>query len=297
MTTLISCFDFTYFGEHCNDYVKFSDILATISDKFCFQKELCPDTKREHYQGRMHMKVRIRLTTLSNKLKKMGIPMHLSITSNCNKTNDFYVMKDETRIDGPWLFGKEDDNDTFLTDWEEDALKMKPYPWQESILEMMKVTRDRRTVHVIIDIEGGKGKSSLIEMMLAKKIGYRIPFMKSYKELTTYVCSLLVERKERSPKNFCFDIPRAILTDCIFSSIETIKGGLLFDARYKATEWRYNVPNIFVFTNDIPDIKLLSKDRWKLWTINDKMELIPWNEAEERKIFPKAPNDIYESLE
>lgn len=162
---------------------------------------------------------------------------------------------------------------------------------------MMKVTRDRRNIHVIIDKEGGKGKSSLIEIMLARRMGYRIPFMSNYKELTTYVCSTLVERKDRSPKNFCMDIPRAIVSDAIFGSIEAIKGGCLTDHRYKATEWRYNIPNIFIFTNEAPTINLLSKDRWKLWTINEKLELVKFDEPGERfDFFPKGPGDILESL-
>lgn len=274
MTSAISYFDFTCFCDISSETL--GGVLQTICDKYCFQQERCETTEKLHYQGRMHMKVKIRMNTLSTKLKKLEVPMHLSITSDVNKNNYFYVMKDETRVDGPWKFG-DDDDDNFIADWEEDVMKLKPYPWQLSILELMKITRDRRTVHVIIDKSGCKGKSTLIDMMVTKKMGYRIPYMKSYKELTQYVCSLLKELGERSPKNFCFDIPRKINYESIFSAIETIKSGTLHDGRYKATVWKYNTPNVFVFTNEVPEFDLLTKDRWKFWKITDDFELIKFS--------------------
>jgi len=53
------------------------------------------------------------------------------------------------------------------------------------------------------------------------------------------------------------------------SGIETLKDGYAYDDRYHFKEEYFDCPQIWVFMNMVPDISMLSKDRWKLWVIKE----------------------------
>jgi len=74
-----------------------------------------------------------------------------------------------------------------------------------------------------------------------------------------------------------FDMPRAMNKDRLYqfyAAIETIKDGYAYDDRYHFTEKVFDCPNIWIFTNRMPDTTLLSTDRWKFWEISEKNELV-----------------------
>lgn len=66
-----------------------------------FQKEKCPDTEREHYQGFAKLKAR----TSFNKVKEtVGDDVHLEPARSV-KQAIAYCKKEDTRVDGPWERG------------------------------------------------------------------------------------------------------------------------------------------------------------------------------------------------
>lgn len=74
-------------------------------------------------------------------------------------------------------------------------------------------------------------------------------------------------------------MPRAINKEKLaqfFAGIETLKSGYCYDDRYKFNRRLFDRPRICVFTNVEPDLKLLSKDMWKLWTVTDG-QLVNYN--------------------
>ena len=76
---------------------------------------------------------------------------------------------------------------------------------------------------------------------------------------------------------YLIDMPRSMSKSGLlglYSAIEEVKNGYAFDDRYKFTEKIFDCPNIWIFTNTLPDRNLLSYDRWKLWEISASMEFI-----------------------
>lgn len=73
------------------------DFLKQHCKKWCYQLELSASGSH-HYQGRVSLKEKSRLAGLV----KLWKGPHFSMTSNENRTNNFYVEKTDTRIDGPW---------------------------------------------------------------------------------------------------------------------------------------------------------------------------------------------------
>lgn len=64
----------------------------------------------------------------------------------------------------------------------------------------------------------------------------------------------------------------------IYSAIEQIKKGKLYDLRHCYKEYWIDSPTIWVFSNIPPDLSLLSKDRWKIWVVDDTKSLKPYTE-------------------
>ena len=111
--------DFTIPAEKTNlDSLK--DILKEHCKKFVFQLEE-GESGYKHYQGRVSLKVKAR------KGPKLNLTEHWSITSGENKDNDFYVMKSDTRIGGPWS-----DKDLYIPRQSRNIILKK---WQQEIAD------------------------------------------------------------------------------------------------------------------------------------------------------------------
>jgi len=99
-----------------------------------------------------------------------------------------------------------------------------------------------------------------------------MPFCNDYKDIMRMAYDI-------GPKKaYIVDMPRAINKEKLyqfFSGIETLKSGYCYDDRYKFNRRLFDRPRICIFTNVMPDLTLLSKDMWKLWTIKD-MKLVPY---------------------
>lgn len=286
-------FDFT-----CPTYIQYKEGKVEISIEdiknwctqygkhWAFQLEKGMASGYLHYQGRISLVEKLRLSTLITLVKKPAagncmLTAHFSYTHTSNTRCFDYVIKEATRVDGPWT--DKDPKPKVLTDDEIEDLKMledNAYPFQNSVLEISQI-KDRRRINVIFGPTGGDGKSTICNVLDAKDIALIVPPLNNYKELIQYVASMM----EFNPKKCCiFDMPRSINKDTLYqlyAAIETVKSGKVFDTRYKGRQVKFNSPVIWVFTNIMPDVNMLSKDRWVYWKINSKKELVPLTVAEE----------------
>lgn len=263
MSNPVAVYDFTI-GEHLANKDEVIAFLETLAKKWCFQLEQGEETGYRHWQGRMSLKVKTRLTTLAKKFVRGA---HLSPTCDQNKGNMFYVMKDETRLEGPW---KDDDEEEKKMPFQ--LAKITTFHLWQGKIKMMMEQKDERTVHLIYDKEGCKGKSTFVLLMMWHKLGRKIPFCNDYRDIMRMVMDM-----PDSPAYF-IDMPRAASKDKLyqmFSAIEEIKNGYAYDDRYKFQEKIFDAPQVFVFTNKFPDLELLSNDRWKFWQIKD-LDLVPY---------------------
>jgi len=255
MTNPCCTWDFTASADK-NNKNDIEKLLKEISKKYCFQKEFS-DSGYEHFQGRISLKLKNRITGLKKMVPK---DWHLSITSNENKNNQFYVMKEDTRIDGPW---KDTDEVIYIPRQIKEIKTL--YPWQQYIVDNYDVW-DTRTINIIVDNKGNCGKSILAGYVRAYKLGFVIPFCNDFRDIMRMIMDVPTKRL------YLIDMPRAINKEKLYqmySALETIKNGYAYDDRYSFKEKVFDCPNIWVFTNNIPDISYLSTDRWKFWNIDE----------------------------
>lgn len=252
-------YDFTYFGDLKSPEI--TKILSNHCKKWCFQLEECPTTSRKHMQGRFSLKMKKYKTTIPFKLG------NFSITSGENCNNDFYVLKVDSRIKGPW---KDSDEVIYIPRQIREIENLRP--WQEEIIEKMKIW-DTRTINCIYCPNGNIGKSVLVGWVRAYKLGRCLPPVNDYKDMLRMVCDLPTSHA------YLIDMPKAIKKDKLggfYSAIETIKDGYAYDDRYSFKEKVFDCPNIWIFTNTLPDFNLLSSDRWQVWQV-EKLHLVKFN--------------------
>lgn len=235
-------------------------LFRSFSKKFVFQGEIGEETEYKHWQCRISLKVAQR----ESYFKKNGYPCkgNWSITSNENKDNDFYVMKPDTRFEGPYS-----DKDKPMT-WQlqhfMDECEKNMYDYQKSIKSLCPI-KDMRTINLIYDEHGDMGKSLFLEYLEYLKIAKQIPPLDNIQD----ICAMVMEYPNEDA--YIMDLPRGISKkdmSNMITGIECIKNGYVFDKRYGYRELRMGRPQIFVFCNKLPNLTYLSKDRWKIWEMH-----------------------------
>ena len=70
---------------------------------------------------------------------------------------------------------------------------------------------------------------------------------------------------------FLFDVGKAQTDDGVnYELLEKIKNGRILASKFDSKELKFHTPNtVVVFSNEKPDVKQLSKDRWKIFQIRD----------------------------
>lgn len=254
-------YDFTSFEE---DYLAIKKWCEQYCKKWCFQEEECPDTGNHHFQGRISLKEKRRPT----EIPKNSLKFHFSQTSNTNKNNDFYACKELTRIAGPW---KDTDDKVYITKQSILFNSFELRKYQVKIKEMCQEF-DMRKIDIIYDSRGNMGKSIFAEHLEGLGLIEEIPPYRLMDDIFQWVYG-----RPKKPAYF-IDLPRGMKKDKLgelYSGIEIIKNGVAYDKRYSAKKVRFDRPRIFVFTNILPCLDLMSRDRWVIHEITEDFDLAP----------------------
>jgi len=250
--------------------------LKKYAKAWTFQEEPGDKTGRLHYQGRFSLKLKKREGELAALARKeWPLDGKFTITSNENKSNTFYVTK-EGRTRGPWT---DKDVEKYVPRQFRN-LENKLYPWQQYIWDTAG-NFDPRKINVIIDKLGCQGKSTIRSLIMLHKNGYRVPSENDGLKCIQSVCDMLTARQDHQPGPMFIDLPRAMEQKELYGlyrAIETIKDGHVYELRNRYSEWWFDSPQIWVFTNTEPPRNALTGDRWIVWTIGTNRDLISYNE-------------------
>lgn len=178
-----------------------------------------------------------------------------------------YAGKEETRVRGPFRYPLSFYTGGDLIGSEKFPLRL---PWQQTIFDMIEEEPDDRAFHVIYEEAGCRGKSKLIKTLGHQRVSIKVPVGQTPQQGIAAVISAPIKRV------YIADFPRCsnINNPNIWEVLEDIKGGYLSSPfRGKYAEMFMSPPHVLVFANQIPDLDLLSFDRWNIWTVNVNEEL------------------------
>lgn len=209
--------------------------------------EISPTSGKEHYQFKIHLD---RGETLEGWKALIGPMGHIEVAINKN------------------FSGYEEKDGNFIK-WPESPIakykSMELISWQKDALKKIQEQSDRKIL-CVIDACGGAGKSTFAKYLEANGICDVCPVISDeFNDYTAYCV-------EYPAKGYVFDIPRAtsIKRRCaMWSGIESIKNGCLFEKRYHPRKVWIDPPKVLVFTNEYPPWEMLSKDRWETLDTSD----------------------------
>lgn len=220
------------------------NILEPIAERFCIGDEVGTENGYEHLQGRVVFKVGKSEETV----KKLIPGAHWSGTH----VRDFNYCKKEGNFYCSWEKG--------ISRWANTEL----LPWQHACLERLMM-QGERSVMVVVDEQGGNGKTTLAKFCVATHKAVYCPPMQDAQDFMAFAMA--------NPSTaYIFDMPRtesAKQKVGMWSAIEQIKNGYLYDKRYQWRDMWIEPPRIVVFTNEEPPTASLSADRWDIWTLYD----------------------------
>lgn len=233
-----------------------SDVIRWVADKFdekcdryCIGYEIGSETGYEHLQCRIVLK-----SEWNIKYVIAWFPYgNWSPTSQLGR-NFAYCEKE----------GK------FFRSWEKglrDYQTLEPVLWQEWFLEYWKKQNDRQIL-ICLDKVGGHGKSTLRKMMVAQHMATYIPPMDKPKDIMRMAMA-------KPSKGYVIDLPRAEgkVNDAVWSAVEQLKDGYLYDDRYSFRDMWIEPPKVAVFCNDYEEGRI-SEDRVQPLDISDFQRLV-----------------------
>lgn len=285
MANACAQFDFTFHGADTGimPAAEFVDLIRQIAKHWVFQLEQCPSTGRLHYQGRMSLIKKKREGELGAMLADTPLRgLHVKPTATANRTNFDYVMKLDSRVDGPWSDATWKDPPYIPRQYR--GLLERLWPWQKSVLDSRN-NFDDRVVNMIVDLRGCNGKSTVASLGDLHYGGIDLPPVGDHKELLQCCCDILMAKQCRDPGLVFVDLPRSLTMDVkkfapFMTAIEQIKKGKVFDMRFHYKEWWFDSPQVWVFANHPPNLDFMSKDRWRLFVIDGFKNLRPISREE-----------------
>jgi len=243
------------------------DVVASwggVAKKYCFQLEQGKgENAYMHYQCRISLFHKLR-----NKHEVMDLldikPQYCEPTlTREHKKEPFYQMKKDTRVKGPWT-----DKDEKKAPKTKQMILFEQWglqKWQIELEQKLNIFC-LRSIDLIYDPEGNNGKSLFSEYMEYKGVAEEVPCYRLMDDIFQWVYCMPTK------KVYILDMPRGMKKDKLgdlYSGIEVIKNGVAYDKRNRAKKKRFDRPRIAVFTNELPCMDLMSKDRWVIHIIKN----------------------------
>lgn len=219
-------------------------------EKYVFQEEIGKETNTPHLQGYIAFYKKIRPLSLFDSIKNI----HWEKTRNIS-ASIAYCSKKDTRSGKIYSKGITLEEDIKLIDIS------KLYDWQSDILKKCQEEPDDRTINVIVDELGNKGKTQLCKLLCAN---YNAICVSGKSADIKYAIVAYKKEKGIYPRIVLLDVPRCNVNYINYEAIEKVKDGLFFCGKYESCQVIMNSPHIFIFMNEEPVLQNMSKDRWCL---------------------------------
>lgn len=273
------------------------DILKQVAKSYIFQLEKGDQTSRLHYQGYISLKKKLRLS----QVKKIIPQAHWEVAKGKDDVAAQYCNKTDTRIKGPW--GNHKCMKAIETANEREAciqarrtrLRQRLTPEMQNIHQRMKMSimtaRPGEHVIVYVDQEGGKGKSTFIDLAECKDPDYMPTWTfisataggaddTAFKQQLGSKLSKLKKAEDHdfihmnTPMCLVINIPKGDGIDIhkwkrYLPGLEQALDGKFWDGRNKDNSFIMEPPPlVFITCNNLPE-KVLTAMTSRRWKIND----------------------------
>lgn len=246
-----------------------------------FQLEVGTVAGKEHWQCEGSLITRASKSGLLERLAMLGfdrthwtcdpIPTaQAKMIKNINMLKLRYANKAETRVDGPFEYSMEEPQYIPI---QSRGITLRA--WQQRVLDT--VERDCndgewRVINYLYDPIGKQGKGTLRSFVSTRRLGHLMPNFDRPELIIQAAENMFRGKDTRQPKLCIWDVPRDTerkVHKAILRAAETVKDGIVCDPRHNYKEWVFDSPCIWIFSNEPPMLKGLSKDRWRCYRLED----------------------------
>jgi len=226
-----------------------------------FNKEIAPSTGTPHLQGYFEFK---------EKMRPVGIfkipEMHFTGAKGNLDQNFKYCSKEADNGQMTFSIGKIQKTKLRVIE----TLR----PWQAACEYMVMYELDERndrTINWIVDRDGGAGKTQFCKYMSTKIGQLMIITAGAYKDIACCLNLAAEDWDLNDPTVIFYNLPRdsddrGLLS---YKALESLKDGMMTSTKYESKTMMFNSPSVWVFSNNMPSLEKLSKDRWKVWSIQN----------------------------
>ena len=146
-------------------------------------------------------------------------------------------------------------------------------PWQKDLMKLMNEPTKRQVIW-IKGRAGNEGKSWMQEY-IQSYYGTKRVVRLAAKNKTSNIAQVLRKRQLATTDIFMFNDARSKNQETVnYEMLENIKDGQAEASKYNSEIIKFRTPNIVVvFSNENPERKELSSDRWNIFKIDKEMEL------------------------
>lgn len=269
--------------EFSSRHVELRAALVQLGAKYIFQLEKGKEG-RLHYQGYVHWGKgdKKRVPQVASALHAAGFfGLHMAPASDAGKAAlKQYVMKADTRVAGPW----KDTDPKPMTPEEAKRLQLIDpkalFPWQQYVRDCILSPSDDRSIHWVVDQRGATGKSSFGKLLAAHGEALLLPYSDAKDCL-----NLVSNAGER--RAYIFDLtrtkPASISATDTYSCMEQIKNGYIVNTKYLTKVTVAPPAHVWVFANQPPQFGALSRDRWRVHTIDERNHLTRYDSKQYQK--------------
>ena len=140
-------------------------------------------------------------------------------------------------------------------------------PWQMKLMEIILSPPNDRTIHWVLDEEGGKGKSTFARYLVCNYeaivlSGSRNDILYAYDNEPIVLFDLSRTQEGKGDQR----------DRVSYAAIEDIKNGIYFTPKFHSRmHTRKNPIHLFVFSNWLPDFNALSPDRWNIIRLDGEL--------------------------
>lgn len=250
------CFTYNNYTE--SDRVNLINLLGSNGSKFIIGEEV-GENGTPHLQGYIEFAKKQRPLEMKifDIFKKK---IHWEKTKGSEQENIAYCSKDGKYVLNGLKMVKPKRQPKILSD---DDL----YEWQQKIYDICKGEPDDRSIYWIFEDKGNVGKTQL-----AKKLSHDLGAVpvEGKKNDILYCCA------EHESDIYIFDFERSMEDYISYGAMEKIKNGYYMCSKYESKPILRASPHVICFANFVPDHETLSKDRWKIFKI-ENLDLIPYS--------------------
>ncbi len=233
------------------------------------QLETGDGEKTDHVQGVIRFKLQRDFAAVKLKFPRS----HLEI---CNdwEASKLYCQKEDTRTVGGQQWSSDEAYEAGLYD----PLEGKElYLWQKELLDKIKnnPVNEDRLIYWYWEPTGATGKSAFARHLCIKNKKAIYVYGKT-QDIMCLLALRAEELKEEGknvtdmPNIIMYDSPRKGIVN--YRGLEQIKNGIFMAGKYKSSEVKMNPPFIVVFANEPPATERFSRDRLKVYKIDEDKE-------------------------